>query len=540
MGAYSNIEINELIFKSLEGEISEDENRVLNDFVSKPENVAYYYKSLCLHVALKKRASLLTPKSMEETGHLSLQELAFYEKVAPTVELPKEKPQRELVHNVVYAPREKQKMSKVSKFTLILSAAAMFFLVFLVYMDSKSTPALGQIEESLEAVWSDSHAPLFVGDSLGKNERFLKKGFVKIRMNDGTTAIMEGPVEFRLEQENQLFLLQGKLTAIVPKEAVGFTVRTPSASIVDYGTEFGVVVDKYAVTEAHVQKGKVEMRLGSDPRVFEQSMCLTSSQAGRVTGQDIQRIPIENTRFSYHVPSPFEIRVKDLKPTLYLQVTDDDLDSFQYLAKSQLSNIEINQNLTVVTGPELGVNKTTKALRISGSEKAISIPSYSQALSLLQSQRGFFSMGFWIRLDSMNEQIISSFLVDGMKETDYHRVLLIDKEGKLQHCAYTFQQKLVRRVPVSDPLKPNTWYFIMIVRNGEKIDEKSIYVNGKCVASDIKDKLGTGNVGHFETMQFGGDFDAFKGFSGELAEIIFIPRMLTAKEIESLYQSTLK
>ena len=51
----------------------------------------------------------------------------------------------------------------------------------------------------------------------------------------------------------------GKLAAEVPKAAIGFTVQTPQAVVVDLGTDFGVSVDAQGVTEAHVFAGTVEV-----------------------------------------------------------------------------------------------------------------------------------------------------------------------------------------------------------------------------------------------------------------------------------------
>jgi hypothetical protein len=532
-----------LLCKSIDGEITSEEIQIFNTLLSGSPELEQYYLNNVLLIYLLPEARITSDLNLPLEPLISnteLRELGIFEASAPVLEMPKQELRQELIQKVIYPPQEKRKIGTLSKFTLVSSTAAMLFLVLLVHMVSKSASSLGQIEESMGVVWSDSSSPLFAGDVLGDDEQFLKKGFIRVRMNDGAAAVLEGPAEFRLERENQLFLLQGKLTASVPREAVGFTVRTPSATIVDYGTEFGVTVDKHAITETHVQKGRVEMRLGSDSRVFDQSIRLTSGQAGRITGQTIERIPLEAIRFSYYIPSPFEMRIKEFNPSLYLQVTDYDIDRFKNLARNQLYNIEIGQGVTIVPGPELGMGKTAKALKISGPEKAISIPCYSQALSSLQNPRGFFTTGFWIRFDSITEQIVSSFLVDGMQIEDYYRILFMNKEGKLQHCAYEQDHDLARPVTLSEPLEAHRWYFIMVVRNGEQVDEKSIYVNGKCLASDIKEKVGTGNIGHFQTMQFGGDFNAYKGFSGELAEVIFIPRALSEKEVQSLYQSAIE
>ena len=531
-----------LLTKSIDGVITPDEIQQFNSLLAEfPELEQYYIDNvLLIHLLPEAQIAINHSSSLESLiSDKELKELALYEANAPIIEIPEESSRQEPPVEITPPQTKKHKMNTLDKLMFTFSAAAMFFLVFLIYMDTKSMPTFGRIMECRDVVWADSYKPLNNGDLITSNERFLKEGFIRIRMNDGTSAIIEAPSEFRLEQNNRLFLMRGKVTASVPTEAIGFTVRTPSASIVDYGTEFGVLVDKHAITEAHVNNGVIEMRLGSQPDDFEKSMRLTANQAGRISGQEIQTIPSANNKFAYHIPSPFEQKTKSLKPSLYLQIPND-LVSCLKLAKEQLNNIEINPTLSIVDGPALGLDRPIKAFRISGSEKAISIPQYSSNLASLQNENGFFTMGFWLKLDSVSEQIISAFLVDGMKIDDYYRIVLVNKEGKLQHCAYNQSHDLVRPVTTPEPLEPDKWYFVVIVRDGELADEKSIYINGKCAASDIKEKKGTGKVGHFETMQFGGDFEGFKGFTGELSEILFIPRALSPEEIENLYLSTQK
>ena len=54
-----------------------------------------------------------------------------------------------------------------------------------------------------------------------------------------------------------MFLKRGKLTAKVAGRAKGFTVETPSATLVDLGTEFAADVDRDGNGEVHVFRGEV-------------------------------------------------------------------------------------------------------------------------------------------------------------------------------------------------------------------------------------------------------------------------------------------
>ena len=260
--------INELIYKSLEGKLSEDENRVLNDFVSQPKNIAYYYKSLRLHEALKKRLNLLNEKSMGEVGNFGLEELAFYEKIAPSVELPEEEPQRELIQKVVYPPREKYKMSKFNLFMLVMSAAAVLFVVlFIKFAPVKNqnvAPVNNQyhavITDSVNAKWSDDLRPDGIGEelSLDDGDLWLQSGFVKLLFGSGAEVIIESPARFEVLSATELNVINGRTYSKVPERAKGFTVLTPNSQVIDLGTEFGVEV-LGGSSSVHMVKGKASV-----------------------------------------------------------------------------------------------------------------------------------------------------------------------------------------------------------------------------------------------------------------------------------------
>ena len=67
-------------------------------------------------------------------------DIAEYEKKAPGLEIPKEKPRRELIQKVVYPPREKRRVSKFSIFSLAMNVAAiLFFVLFIKFAPDKQS-----------------------------------------------------------------------------------------------------------------------------------------------------------------------------------------------------------------------------------------------------------------------------------------------------------------------------------------------------------------------------------------------------------------
>ena len=101
---------------------------------------------------------------------------------------------------------------------------------------------------------------LSTGQELVPGQRIvLTNGFAQITTKSGAEVILQAPTSIELiEQANELRLVHGKLSATVPPAATGFTVHTPTASIIDLSTRFGVVYD--GTTRAQVLQGEVVIK----------------------------------------------------------------------------------------------------------------------------------------------------------------------------------------------------------------------------------------------------------------------------------------
>jgi hypothetical protein len=89
---------------------------------------------------------------------------------------------------------------------------------------------------------------------------------------DGAVVTLVGPAAIVVETPGRGSLEVGKLSARVGEVARGFTIRTPGATIVDLGTEFGVSVpprdeesgQPLGQEELHVFAGVVEVNFGNE------------------------------------------------------------------------------------------------------------------------------------------------------------------------------------------------------------------------------------------------------------------------------------
>jgi hypothetical protein len=114
---------------------------------------------------------------------------------------------------------------------------------------------LGSLVDSVDAKWA---VPIEQPDKLKAGLMMLQEGYARIRLKKGAEVILQAPTAFDLRSTNRMFLESGWITAKVPPSAAGFAVNTPLSSIVDFGTEFGLLVGDASNTEIHVFDGKVD------------------------------------------------------------------------------------------------------------------------------------------------------------------------------------------------------------------------------------------------------------------------------------------
>lgn len=426
---------------------------------------------------------------------------------------------------VVQAGRQDNRKSLI---TIVFSAAAILLLAIFIRF-APVHDSHGQITDSFQAVVQGAKQNVSKGRFLRDETLLLEQGLLEITMDSGGTVLVEAPAEIRLENDNQVFLVLGKMTAKVPPQAVGFTVRTPSASIVDYGTEFGVSVDQYANTDAHVLKGQVEMRLGSNIRVFDKTLRLNQNQAARASGETLASIPASVYQFTYDIPSHFEVFAKSLEPMMYFRVKGTAGDSLHEVMSRGALPIVVDPSVKTGAGPALAGLEGVRCLYLNG-------PARGAAINNLQTipQKGDYTICLWLRFDTIGEQMISASKVAGTgRDNGYYRILNMNAAGQLEHSAYRGDRGKWRTVKSPAPMKSDTWYFVAVTNSLRST--KSMYINGSYVSDD--GQIQATPLELYETMEFGGDWDAFAGFNGSIGDVVLFDRPLTEKEIRNLYES---
>jgi hypothetical protein len=132
----------------------------------------------------------------------------------------------------------------------------------------------------------------------------LESGLVEIDYFSGAKIILHGPCVFVPTAPSAGRLMSGQLTGLV---TVGdFTLTTPTAQVIDLGTEFGVSLDDTSGTDVCVFDGKVRVSSSTDSDSLKsQSQLLQKGMAVRVArGEGITRlIDSQPERFVRSLPA---------------------------------------------------------------------------------------------------------------------------------------------------------------------------------------------------------------------------------------------
>jgi len=161
---------------------------------------------------------------------------------------------------------------------------------------------------SVAAVQPDICLSLFPGQRLA-----LGGGLVELAFDSGARLILEGPVAADIVSSAAVRLDRGRLTATVttvPGQTTGprFTVETPTATVTDIGTSFGVAVSEAGLTDVSVFDGLVDLlpRLSdaTDHAVAADPIRLAAGESAALTGpgEVVRRLPRSPIEFRRSMP----------------------------------------------------------------------------------------------------------------------------------------------------------------------------------------------------------------------------------------------
>jgi len=211
--------------------------------------------------------------------------------------------------------------------------------------------------DSEDAVWEGTESHIDYGRSFPEGRRLsLKSGLARLAFACGAGVTLEGPAVLELCSGWQACLHRGKLAAIVPEGAEGFTVLTPQKRIIDLGTKFGAEVDDSGQASVQVYEGEVKVESREEkPR---QSFLMTPVSLPRYSESrsDMPEIHLRGVDSSESVSVPTLEQLMVAKTGVYPPRRSSSVDSADDFLSSD--SAQLPPNSTIPAGVLLGMDFT--------------------------------------------------------------------------------------------------------------------------------------------------------------------------------------
>ena len=292
-----------------DGTIEEHDFAQLSELLEQnTEARRYYVEYMQLAAILGKRA--VAGASSSETAP----RFAFLRQVVAAGQAAMGEPTRRVV------ARGAEVLSRPRPLALVVASVATASLVIVLALlnvprfagrtaVSPGEQVVAKLTGVFETRWSAEGLRPFEGQGLVLGDRLvLQTGFAEVTFESGARVVLEGPATLAFSSNNGAVLDQGRLSALVPSGAQGFSVVTPVARFVDLGTEFGLAVGETKETEIFVFKGRVAAEaLDHEGQVVRRDelvagQALSFGQQASVTLADETKAQQWSSRFVRNLP----------------------------------------------------------------------------------------------------------------------------------------------------------------------------------------------------------------------------------------------
>ena len=291
-------EISELVTKAFDKSISDEEFDRLGQLIrTDPKGLEYYFDIISTYSCLEDTGEFNFGDAGGQNGESNnimqaMHDLAEVEKFAPGIapeELPEELPEESLEEQgesespLQYTPRAPRPVGYRRRFlfkvacVIAICGSVIWFDQWLgevtsitpqstepspIIFRQASGPVVAHLVDQIDAAWDDSMQLPGREGQLTQSCYQLTEGYVNIRFDTGAKVTIEAPAKWTLLAGGNMELFRGRIYAVVPRKALGFTVMAGNAKIVDRGTEFGVEIDENNNTQLYVTEGKTLLYYG--------------------------------------------------------------------------------------------------------------------------------------------------------------------------------------------------------------------------------------------------------------------------------------
>jgi len=361
----------------------------------------------------------------------------------------------------------------------------------------------------------------------------LKSGTVHLRFVNGADLVVEGPATFEIRDAFRTDLVAGRVRAIVPPTAKGFTVVTREVAFEDVGTEFGLSRDA-ATGESliHVFDGQVNLRNGD-----ASGSLLRSVYGGESMGYRDGRLNESPEMNASEFPSPENIG--HLRWTLQRRERLADPGLIAWFPFERAANASLLVNAVrdhgVPDGRIAGARWTTG--RWPG-KQALWFDRESDFAEIeIPGEHTELTVAVWLRVERLDREMIAILNSNGTDDGDLHFQMnrLGLPRGGLQGLDRVYQRW------VGNPIPIGKWVHVASVTSLP--ERRSVfYVNGQPVheaelkGNDVPIRPGHCRLGNWFAERLASR-ESSRALRGLIDELSIWNRALSASELVALAES---
>lgn len=503
----------ELIDRFLEEDVSDREAGEVLEWLKAPANLDHFARRAELHADLR---SSLRRRSIQASGL----EVCEEHEITSALALSDQPGGTRL--------RRSRLLARFGIFVFL--TAACFLIVFVM---QRREPEPSPSRQHLATVVRGIDAELSSGESNWDDAGLLaggyqlRRGLLHLRFDGGVMVYVEAPARFDVVSSSRLILHSGRLSASVPPAGVGFTVETPEAEVIDFGTEFSVEVGAGA-SEVHVFDGLVRVQPRSKRDGQEREpVNLRTSQAVKIeeTNEKPKKIRLARDRFIRSFEEPkrrYPRSVKRLSPVAYyrMPIRDKGLVS----DPPQYSGIVLTGDgvrpphaCGVFTGGSLRVMADS-----SGRGGRVDTPPPLNT--------GQFTLSVFLYLETPAD---AGAVATNIRGDEGNFALALDAHGLLRATIRNRDAQLQSATSEAS-LTPRTWRHVVITADGKNL---RIYEDGRLLTSAACAMMAPSDS---ETLWFGTSSDGSNFWNGRIDELTLFDKALSGKDVVDLHQAALE
>lgn len=426
----------------------------------------------------------------------------------------------------------------------VLAAAALAVVCagWLLHLAGRNGPpepgprgeTVGVLTRTGGAVWGAGALAPAPGDEVPKGTLRLEAGVAQLEMRGGASVVIEGPADVELRTPDRVACRRGKLWVRLTAPPHDFRIETPTCTVADRGTEFGLEVDAAGATEVHVIEGAVEVTAGRP----------TTVGAGRGVwigrGNDPERIEFRADEFLGaraldQLLAPAPGTPAERWPAHTRRLRTDPRVALYYPFDNPLP-----ANGQIRNGAPQGPDGTVVGCRWAEGrwpdKSALEFRTAGDAVRLnVAEPLRSFSLAAWVRLDRLDRVYNGLLMGDGWDigclhwQLDWRGQLIVAARGEFQCVSPT----------IVTPDRLGRWMLLVATRDA-RTGTVTQYVNGRVVATARGD---AGAPVHIGSASLGGwvpPADArnpVRTLDGRLDEFLIVRTALTGDEVRALYQA---